>query len=807
MKQVRTLAAVSCAVLLLPACAGKTPGPQEPQVIAGNVCSGVRPLGPDSLGPAGTASASSGVLALLTDAERPGTAQELVLVELATHRVRWRKPLQASARPEILQDVVVVAGADQTLVAFDLRTGAERFRRELGRPLLLGAAQSGKTLLFTSSAASWDPRLRGSSLFALDADSGSLRWKREVPFALSRPVVRGSRALVISDHADLWTLDLDSGDDTGCGPLGGNSVEWLESDGEQVFFGAAEARLLGADARERGPALELPRADLPGRPFFRGSSYQPLPATRSAHGRVSVLAPLSTHDGKLGADPFYFVFYRDVFGFRADGTLAWAQLLPADVARAQASVAGLWLVDEAGGLTMFDAGSGAPLARTALELGGLRVASADVQPGAAAASSGSRPQPTAAVELQAGLKRVAADPDARLLPARSLAVDELARLDTDQASADLLEVYSAPNTPGLLQARIAKRLAERTRGAEHLLRALEQHADFLEQRPAPPLRAIVPGLVHQHEMRALPGLVEHLFDPETELEDLPMLVSAIDALSGEEGSEPLGRFFSMYRADSALAAEPHALALAAEALIARGDMGSRALLEATRDSPTSPPALREQLTLLLQPPAVASEAPAEVAAAPAAAPPPPELRAVLDAARPAFEPCLTLARARAPKLNSVRVWFVAQPDGSARDVHVMPIDRELGTCMQKKLGELALPREAAKRLISYRVVLPPSAASPAWPVKQREEDGEFWTRAQHAAGNEPKIPAQPAWWVDQNPLFVAIDAPTTAAPRAAEARPVGTPAPVVKPKPAEQAPAAPAAAEDTWWVPAENGKK
>jgi hypothetical protein len=792
MRQINTLAAVSCAGLLLAACAATTPATQRPQVIAGNVCSGVRPLGPDSLGPPAASGPHAGLLALIADGARPGAAQELVLVELTTHRVRWRKSLQASARPEILQDVVVVAAADQSLVAYDLASGAERFRSRLERPLWLGAAQSGRTLLFTSTAASWDPRLRGSSLIAVDADSGRVRWRREVPYALSKPVLRGARVLVVADRADLWTLDLESGDDTGCGPLGGNSVEWLESDGSQVFFGAAEARLLGADAREQGPALELPRSDLPGHPFFRASSYQPLPAMRSAHGRVAVLAPLHTREAQLSASPFYFVFYRDVFGFRPDGALAWTQLLPADVARAQASDSGLWLIDEAGGLSAFDAQSGSRLASAEL---GLRVASADLQPPAAAAVSGIPQPPAAAGALQAGLKRLAADTDSRLLPARTLAVDELARLDNDEATGDLLDLYSAPNTPSLLQERIAKRLAERTHGADYLLRALGQHADFLEQRPAPPLRAIVPALVRQHEMRALPGLIEQLFDPETDVADLPLVVSAIDALSGEEGSEPLGRFFSMYRADSALAPSPRALALAAEALIARGDMGSRALLETTRDNPATTPALREQLTQLLRPPApVISEAPGEVAAAPLPEAPPPELRAVLDAARPTFEPCLTLARTRAPKLNAVRVSFIAQPDGSARDVHVMPIDQKLGECMQAKLGQLHLPSaNQSKRLVSYRMVLPPSAAS-TWAAKEREPaGGPFWTHAERAAGKDARVPAQPPWWVDQNPLFVAIDTPSS--PRAAPAQ-----------QPATQ-PKAPPTTEDPWWLPTPNGKR
>jgi hypothetical protein len=962
-------AAFSLGAFGLAACAGSTHGPEAPVIVAGSVCSGIRGLGADSLGAAagGAPISRAGLIAALSDPADKDGASELLVMELGSQRLLWKKPVKASARPQILENLVVTSSGDQ-LVAFDLTTGNERFHSPLERPLLIGAAQSGETVLITTGTSSWDPKQRGSSLIAFDAHSGEQRWRRDVPYALSAPAIRDQRALVVSDHADLWTLDLQRGSDTGCGPLGGNTVEWLDSVPAGLLFGAAEARQLGPDAREAQGSLELARRDLPGRPFIRPSSYLPVPAARSAHGRVAAIAPLRTSESgpALSGDMFYFVFYRDVFGFRADGSLAWAQLVDADVARAQASDAGLWLVTEAGILLQLDAATGEPSHAQSL---GVRVASAELRPavgslplsaaaslpGASAAQPGAvahpagvdapgvptptaqatagaqrpatqadatastapsaprtpatkstnspeapaaqlvaaaplaasataplaasgasasqadashpaaaltqapmtsaaapaspaswqppkpyTPTPEALARVQANLRRVADDTDARLLPARSLAIDELAALDSPSATADLLAVYAAPNTPTQLRERIVKRLRERTSGSEHLVAALAQHQDFLEERPAPPLRAIVPGVITQHDTSAVQGLIAQLFDPNTPAADLGLVVTAIDVLGGEQAREPLRRFFAMYRVDSALANDPDALVLAARALLARDDAPSRALLEATRDSALTAPALREELASLLAPPPAAGPEQVEVVAATpkAAAPPPIELRTLLDASRPQLATCLDAAKLRSPKLTTVRLWFVALPDGSVRDVHVMPIDKQLAGCLGQKLAELRLPNDR-KQLVSFQLAVAPAIASTPADVTATSED--FWATAERRASKNTKPPQSPPWWEDKNPLFVVMDAatgmrvasqPANAAPPPALAPPSAAPAtsaeakqPAPKssedqapPHEAVQQPAAasglkpaasapqPPASVDAWWLP-QQGKQ
>jgi hypothetical protein len=300
----------------------------------------------------------------------------------------------------------------------------------------------------------------------------------------------------------------------------------------------------------------------------------------------------------------------------------------------------------------------------------------------------------------------------------------------------------------------------------------------------------------------------------------------------------------MYRSDSALASDPSALVLTAQALLARNDAPSRALLETARDSAETSAALREQLiSLLLPPPAAGPEPVAEVAAAPEAAPPPPiELRTLLDAARPQLAPCVDAAQARSPKLTTVRVWFVALPDGSVRDVHVTPIDKQLASCLSAKLAELRLPCDH-KQLVSYQLGVPPTAAGETPAVAGGASDA-FWARAERRASKTTRTPQSPPWWLDRNPLFVVMDEATgaraaeqpaesslpghnppaagaaatvTEAPPQPPAKPSGARAGSAQSQPAPQpsaasaskpGPGTPAAptSEDTWWVPAQDGK-
>ena len=776
-----------------------------PVIVAGSVCSGLPPLG----APSGVATPAQPppLVAYFSDAP----ANELAVYDVQRAALRFRVKAALQSRPQILSDLVVATDAKNRLLGFDLGTGALRFSVPLQRPSWLGALQVGRLVIFTTTSLSFRPGERGSTLTAIDARSGGRVWQREVPYALSRPVVWGDRIFLISDHADVWALEARSGADAGCARLGKEPVDWLLADAAGLVIGASEARRISGAATGDETKLSLPIAQLPGRPALQGSNYDVVPAARSAHGRVALIARFAPEAGALpllAEQRYYFVFYRDVFAYRADGALLWAQLLDSDVVRASASGSALSLLAEDGSLQQLDAQTGAE--RVRVRLPG-HIASADLylpSVNLPAAASAGRP-------LRSALSEIALDPDARLLPAREVAVAALAGLDEAAASQDLLQIYAQSSTPPALRARIAALLPARRSGTEYLVDALLESYDFLDDRSSPPLAAIVPALVSAGERRAVPRLVERLFDPDTALADLVGLVEAIAQLGDAGASEPLARFLALYHADSSLADDPRALLSAARVLSAREDPNSRALMQRIARAPSTLPALRAGLAEL-------APEPLPPTAAEASAPPPAATEQELperlsdEAVQRAFagraeelRVCTLAELARNPSLRALRLSLVVRNDGSYTGLSVLPQRPELTACLKEKLVGLRFPAfRSGRRLTSYTIAVRPDAPSAA--EFAGGERVPFWKSAEQRAGASAKIPKMPPWWQDQNPLYVSVDeAPKAVAREPHKSEPAAPHTPSKQGPPAPKpAPAAPVnedkGPEDAWWLPVQS---
>ena len=526
---------------------------------------------------------------------------------------------------------------------------------------------------------------------------------------------------------------------------------------------------------------------------------------RAAHGRVSVqavLVPGQNGAPKLADDRYVFGFYRELFGYRADGTLSWARLLDSDVVRMQLAGPQLLALTEDGSLLRFDAASGAQLLR--MQLPG-DISSADVRATKLADLERTEsPRP-----LRTALAEMALDTDARLLPGRLLAVAALAALPDPEATSDLLHVYVQPGAPSALRDRIAALLPSRRVGGEYLVDALLDDYDFLEDRSAPPLAAIVPSLLALHETRAVPRLVERLFDPDTQLDDLEGLVNAIAELGDESASQPLARFLSMYHADSSLAANPAALVAAARALLSRKGSGAD-LVHAVASAAITSPNLRPRLAELMPKPAPVAAAPAAVVSAPPTEAASDwlsdaEVKRVFAQYAGELRTCVLSELGRNPALRQLRLSFVLRSDGALAGLQVLPDHPELLQCLRTQLATLRFPAfRAARRLASYTIAVHSDAVSEVL-SEPRDERAEqpFWRLAELRAGPIAQLPVAPPWWQNQNPLFVAVDesvspAPATAPPRAAASEAAAAPAD--KQAPATLSPAPPAKV-DQWWLP------
>jgi hypothetical protein len=803
----RTSARWNLCWLLCVGCAGaQGTTANTPVIIAGSVCSGQVAIDPATLAPIAVPPTAA-LVAFVTES----TPSELGVYELASGRVRFHVPVSLGGRPQILQDVVVATDSQGQLTAFDLLTGARRWSAPARRPSWLGAVQVGPLVISTSSSLSFRPAERGSTVSAFDARSGSLVWERQVSFALSAPAAIGGKLFLISDHADVWSLDARSGADAGCTGTSSGPLDWLVGSANGLYLGAADARSLSASQAVK---LSLPIDALPGRPQLHASSYDAVPAARSAHGRVGVVARLDANAGalRLMQDEYYFVFYRDLFAYRGDGQLLWARLLDADVVRAEASDSGPLLLADDGSLLRLSATTGAELGR--VRLSSARIASGDIASSAAISDGQAPPANTAASavaqSLRSALMEIALDTDARLLPARSIAVTSLAALPEPAITQDLLRIYTQPGVPLPLRERIAAVLPTRKLGSEFLVDALLEDYDFLEDRAAPPLAAIVPALVATHETRAVPRLVERLFDPDTRLDELLSLVDAIASLGDASAAEPLARFLAMYHADSALSDDPAALLAAARALRARGGAANDKLLQAVAGDTSTLPALRANLAELNAPKVAALAAPPT--AAPAANEAQADLPEMLsdEAVQRALSEhaddlrtCAIEELARDPNLHALRLSFVVKNDGSFSGLAVLPEHAPLLQCLRGRLTTLRFPAfRAGRRLASYTVAVHPNADL-GLPANDATAARPFWKLSEMRAGPGAKVPSLAPWWQDQNPLFVAVeDAPRIALPSSSVP---STPAASGPKKPAaaatEPKPPAQPVNEDAWWLP------
>jgi len=779
-----------------------------------------------SLGPAAQsteAAASSQLVAYVTH----GSPSRLIGYDVAQARARFAVPVRLRNRPQVLRDVVVAVDSEAALVAYDARTGARRFRRELDRAEWLGAVQvdgpDGGVIVSVSRAAVSDMRGPGSTIRALSARDGTVRWEHRVPYRLSAPVAWGERVLSLVDHAQVWVLGAHDGHNAGCLPLP-RAADWLDTQSGEVLAGRFEARRLSETASApttltEGPALELPSSleALPGHPQLHASAYDSVPAQRSAYGRVG----LHTHvtaaaaSGGISQTPppsglsvnayrYYYVFYRALLAYQADGQLAWARLLDSDAVRIQPDHEELLIVTEAGQLLWLRTHDGT-LAReqrvadriTSADMSGSQPSKALATPGLIATNSvdhrqaGSRPpsehEPTAADigALRQSLAAIALDTDTRLLPVRRKAVAELATLPDPLATRDLLAVYAHPAAPAPLKADVAALLSQRTSGMDALLEAVNTGQDFLTGQKAPPLRAVVPGLVRSRDARAVPGMLERLFDPNTALDELPLLVDGLATFGGARVHAELARFFSLYHADSALHTDVTALSAAARVLSntstssGRSSASVHAIAAAHRD-PFTLPALRDQLAQLT----AAASAPGNAAAAPMhaastgdslASETPPRARlsdgdiaSTLDAHREDLQACAP--RAREAHVYSARLSFVVANDGTASTLSIWPVQPDLTACLTVKLTALHFPAftEGHRRLVRYRLDFDTEEADAhtrEW--EEVVEQDAFWTRAQLRGANMPDSGQQP-WWRDQNPWLVSSDEsqpiPTTGEP-------------------------------------------
>nr|MBK7066396.1 PQQ-binding-like beta-propeller repeat protein [Deltaproteobacteria bacterium] len=572
-------------------------------------------FGDNNRGRLGEVAASAGAGAL---ADRPrnslgrpllatviqGEGRAVAVYDVQTGQALWSRPMAASSTPEILGDAVVVEVGSSTKV-LDLATGAERGHVDHNGLEFAGADRDGDTIVMCFAAGLAGGSRRAGRVQAVDARSGSERWTHEVGGILGRPAAKGGLAFVPWDRQSIAVLDLATGVEQARLRSTDDVLSWVFASPQGVFYGGRGIYRLNADSasgtRAGSQFLANPFEGIPGDPLIHRDAFQPTTGTRTARDRIgfTFLPGAPAEGGRLTVhgDTIYASYYHDVLAVdAATGGVRWAVRLEEDVEAMELTPTGLFVVSASGHVRGIDPATGAvgvvsqlnaQVGAIAMDVGGLAL------PAERTAPEGS------AREQLVSLIR---DPDNRLVPLRSFLVTRLARLEDEEVTHDLLDLYTQRSIPVQLRQSIATALQSRRTGARFLVAALEEHFDYLENHSAPPLQVIAPTLVAMNAREAVPGLTAHLLDHETPMESLPDVINAIGAL-GEGSAVPVfQRWVQMYRSDSTFRGPERVVAMntAIDAIFRHGDASARAWLQQLSEDTRANPLARAHVTELQQ---------------------------------------------------------------------------------------------------------------------------------------------------------------------------------------------------------------
>lgn len=494
----------------------------------------------------------------------PGPAAKLFAWDFTTRALLWSVPTATRSLPVVAGSVVLTDEGGR-VIGRALDTGAEVYSTETDALHLVGGDGEGALSAFTLSTGGGE----GASSRIVLLEDGDERWSRAAFQAVGVPAVRAGLVLVPWAHQNVSVFDASTGEEADRLRVTDDVIGHAFIAQNRVYVAQAGAFRLTPSlaAGSKASAAYLahhPARELPGHPAFLRDAYSPPPAPDNATLRVR-LVWRPTGDGEtvsLQDDTLYLLFYKLVFALSPDASsVRWVAERSTDLAGASVEAGGLLVVDADGTVALLSAADGRPVYTAQL----------GVRPNAAVSSGDPTlaGEPTgAALPLRDQLLSAAENTDARLAPARVLAVQLLAALPEPEVTTNLVAICGGGRVPRLVQRAACDAIGTRTVGGEQVLHELERHASFLTGTTAPPTASLARAAVHLEERRAVPALLAHLRDPQTPVEELAGIVDALRLLGDRSAAEPLEDFLRLYHAEEPDDALGAALGNAADALAA-----------------------------------------------------------------------------------------------------------------------------------------------------------------------------------------------------------------------------------------------
>jgi len=635
---------------------------------------------------------------------------EVVGWDLSAGRKLWSAHRKVEARPIVSQGLAIFPSGG-SIVALDVRTGRLRFEVDSEGREFRGAAvcPSTKQMYVTLGGATTTQldEDAGRSVLVAVSDTGSVRWREEVDRTVGAPAALGGLVLVPWDQQYLSALEGENGNEIARVRSTDDVIRFVTATNEGVYYGAKGIYRLtprSAGGTQGGADRIAPDlGEVPGDATIGADTFAPRPA-RGARDRIRFhwrAAEGAATGVSLQGDAIYFQYFRYLFAFAPDGSLRWVHRHAHDLVTAYPLPDGIVVAGEDGSLGLLTADTGQVVWTGSM---GTAIEVAEID------ASGFAPPRSAPGEdsgLRARLLELAYDTDNRMVPARQFAIRRLAKIEDAAITGDLIEIASRRSlAPGVRQTA-GQMLLDRTTGQAELLAALGRHYSFLDGIEAPPVGIIARAAARMEARDALPALLAHLEDHETEAVALPDLVAAIKTLGDATAAPGLLEFLTRYHADDTIGDEGRSLVVAAEAVGAWGDEAhAQEVARMAEDPYTIPPlvtplrAASAEILARVHPSDTVDttqEQAAEQAVEPPAEPAIPRLldnpavAQVLGAHDGAVRRCANEHRGRSAPPARLRLSFLLMNDGRMSNITMTPPNDAMLNCFKPLIENTQFP--------------------------------------------------------------------------------------------------------------------
>jgi len=527
-----------------------------------------------------------------------GDPMRLVVYDVAAGAPFFSAEVDAVSAPVIAGNLVIIQET-RGVVARHIESGAEAFVIDDEETRFVGADSDGD---FTVVALAQGPE-ESPRGHIVGARHGDVLWDHDLQLPVGVPAVSGGIVIVPWATQRVSFLDAMDGHertrvrirDAVVGQAlvsGGNTYV-----GQHGIFQVNEA--LEAGTRTSAAYYEPQARPLPAQPSMMRDGYAPVPPPDHAHHRVRLVWQVDGEGDEMGPRDgrVYFVFYRFLFAFDADGEdLAWVYGHDSDIAGAASVPGGVTLVMQDGSAVSLRAEDGSQTWSASLgepiEVAVLRTGTIEA-PDAAEA-----PEETSLADR---LYAIARTDDARLAAGRGLAARYLGRIEGPAVTGQLVTLCADREEPEPVRLEACGALAERTEGSQHVRVALRGRASFLSGDAAPPVGALARAAATMNIRTVVPDLLAHLEDPATPSAELPGLLEGLGALGVRSAARPVEEFLRLYHASGDDPALVSALGKAAHALaLLRGDHSVEVLSKVVADPFTPDPVRAEARAAITQ---------------------------------------------------------------------------------------------------------------------------------------------------------------------------------------------------------------